>query len=201
MTGRVRLAGALLLALLGGGGALLASGRSWQTVVASRPRPFADAVVHVSGRTLEPALAALGLVALAGAMAVLATRGLARRIVGALLAAVGLAIGWQAVSGLRAVSPARARSLIADARTAAGLDPSRPAQVSVHVTWPALVLVCALAVLLAGLAVAAWGHRWAALSGRYEAPETRADIERQRSQATLWNALDHGEDPTARTQP
>lgn len=201
MKDRARLAGALALVLVGGAGALLASGRAWQTVVVPRPRPFADAIVDVSGRTLEPALAALAVVALAGVVAVLATRGTARRIVGGLVAAVALAIGWQGIAGLQAVSGSRARSLVADARTGAGLDPSRTPHITVQAAWPALVLGCALAVLAAGAAIAVWGHRWAALSGRYEAPETRADADRQRAQVSLWNALDSGDDPTTRPRP
>jgi hypothetical protein len=45
-----------------------------------------------------------------------------------------------------------------------------------------------------------WGHRWAALSGRYEAPDGGAEADRERSDATMWTALDRGDDPTARTE-
>jgi uncharacterized membrane protein (TIGR02234 family) len=196
----VRYAAALVLALVGGAGALLTSGRGWQTIVASRPRPFADEVVDVSGRTLEPAVAALGLVALAGVVAVLATRGIGRRIVGGLLCAAAFTMGWRAVAGLVAVPAGRARSLVADARAGAALDPARTPHVTVHAVWPLLGLGCALALLVAGLAVLVRGHRWARLSGRYEPPETRAEADRQRSDAMMWSALDRGDDPTTRTE-
>ena len=197
MNDRARFGAALGLVVLGGAGALLTSGRAWQTVTAPRPRPFADQVVDVSGRTLEPAVAALGVVALAGVVAVLATRGIARRVVGALLVATAVGLAWAAVAGMQAVSAARARSLVSDARTAAGLDPNRPPRVTVHAEWPALVLVCALFVLLAGVAITAWGHRWIALSGRYEAPAaTRSSADPARSPASLWSDLDRGHDPT-----
>ena len=157
--------------------------------------------MDVSGRTVEPALTALGLVALAGAVAVLATRGIARRIVGVLLAAAAAAMGWRALVGLQAVSASRARSLVSDARTgAAGLDPARAPRVTVHAEWPLIALGCALALLAAGIAVAMSGQRWAGLSRRYEAPETSSEADRQRSDAMLWNALDRGDDPTARTE-
>jgi uncharacterized membrane protein (TIGR02234 family) len=191
MSGRARLAGALGLVLLGGAGALLVSGRAWQTVMAPRARPFTDEVVDVSGRTLEPAVAALGVVALAGVVAVLATRGVARRLVGAALAAAAIAMAWPAVAGLRTVSAQRARSLVSDARTAAGLDPAHPPRVAVHLVWPVLTLLCALAVLVGGIAVASWGHRWLVMSARYEAPAP------QRTHATLWSDLDRGHDPTS----
>lgn len=212
MSARARFGAALGLLVLGGAGALLASGRAWQTVTAPRPRPFADAVVEVSGRTLEPAVAALGVVALAGVVAVLATRGLARRIVGGLLAAAAIGLAWAAIAGMQSVSAARARSLVADARTAAGLDSTRAPHVAVHAVWPVLVLVCALVVLLGGVAIAAWGHRGMALSSRYEAPSgssssapeagqpARSDADAQRSSTTLWNDLDRGHDPTGESR-
>jgi hypothetical protein len=191
MNARARLGGALGLVLLGGAGALLASGRAWQTVTAPRARPFTDEVVNVSGRTLEPAIAALAVVALAGVVAVLATRGIARRFVGVALAGVAIAMAWPAVAGLRSVSAQRARSLVSDARTAAGLDPARPPRVAVHLVWPALTLLCVLAVFVGGIAVALWGHRWLVMSARYEAPAP------QRTHATLWSDLDRGHDPTS----
>jgi uncharacterized membrane protein (TIGR02234 family) len=191
MSARARLGGALGLVLLGGAGALLVSGRAWQTVTARRARPFTDEVVDVSGRTLEPAVAALGVVALAGVVAVLATRGIARRLVGVALAGAAIAMAWLAVAGLRTESAQRARSLVSDARTAAGLDPAHPPRVTVHLVWPALTLLCALVLLAGGIAVALWGHRWLVMSGRYEAPAP------QRSQASLWSDLDRGHDPTS----
>ena len=200
MSARARFGAALVLMLLGGAGALLVSGRAWQTIVAPRPRPFADEVVDVSGRTLEPLVAALGLAALAGVVAVLATRGIARRAVGVLLAAAALAMGWAALAGLHRVSAGKARSLVSDAHTGAGLDPGRSPGITVHAAWPLLAVACALALLAAGAAVAAWGHRWAGLSGRYEAPDVSTEVDRARSDATLWTALDRGDDPTARTE-
>ena len=45
MSARARLSGALGLVLLVGAGALLLSGRAWQTVTAPRSLPFTDEVV------------------------------------------------------------------------------------------------------------------------------------------------------------
>lgn len=196
MTGRARFVATLTLLLVGGAGALLVSGRAWQRIVAPRPRPFTDEVVSASGRTLEPAVAALALVALAGIVAALATRGIARRIVGGVLALLGAAMIWRALVATSAVAPSRARSLVTDARTGAGLEPGVVPRVGVHVTWPLLAALCGLAVLSGGVLLAVWGQRWARLSGRYEAPQTRAEVERQRSDAMLWSALDRGHDPT-----
>jgi hypothetical protein len=102
---------------------------------------------------------------------------------------------------MQSVSATRARSLVADARTAAGLDPTRAPHVTVHAVWPVLVLVCAFVVLLGGAAIAAWGHRGVALSSRYEAPAARASAEAQRTSTALWNDLDRGHDPTGESRP
>jgi uncharacterized membrane protein (TIGR02234 family) len=194
---RARFGVVLGLVALGGAATLLVSGRAWQTLTVPRPRPFADEIVDVSGRTLEPAGAALGIVALAGVVAVLATQGIARRAVGGLLAGAAVGLAWTAIAGLRPVSAARARSLIADARRDTGVDTARPLQVTGHSAWAMLALACALTVLVAGVAIMLWGHRWGALSKRYEAPAVRAGDDGGRSPALLWNDLDRGRDPTS----
>ena len=55
-------------------------------------------------------------------------------------------------------------------------------------------------VLLAGLVIAARGHRWGGMSARYENAEQQPDDADQaaRASVSLWNALDRGEDPTSR---
>ena len=82
-------AAALLGLIIGGALALFASGRSWQTVTAHRARPLADDVLEVTGRTLHPAVTGLAVVALAGVVGILASRGIARRIIGAVLVIAG----------------------------------------------------------------------------------------------------------------
>ena len=103
--GRLTFAAALLGLIVGGALALFASGRGWQTVTAQRARPLADDVLDVSGRTLHPAVTGLAVVALAGVVGILATRGIARRIIGAVLVVAGAIVGWDAVTGLHAISP------------------------------------------------------------------------------------------------
>jgi hypothetical protein len=50
-------------------------------------------------------------------------------------------------------------------------------------------------VAAAGAAVAWRGHRWVAMSARYEsAPRSQPDP--AKAAATMWHALDRGEDPT-----
>ena len=185
---------ALLLDLLGGGGALLVSTRHWQTVTTPRPAPLHDDVLRLSGRTVDAAPTALALVALAGVVAVLATRGVARRVVGAVLAAAGVGLIWRAVASASAVSVRHARTLVSERHPTVDVARAVP-HVETHAAWPVLTLVCGVLVAAAGVLVAWRGHRWQVMSARYEAaPRPAADP--AKPAATLWTALDRGEDPT-----
>lgn len=206
MRSRVEFGLALVLDLLGAAGALLIASRAWQTVVTPRPRPLADDVLRLSGRTVDSAPTALGLVALAGVVAILATRGVARRVVGAALACAGAALVWRSITSMSAVSAARARSLVQAKHSGVGVDGRVIPHVTVHAVWPALSLACGVVVLLAGLLVAVRGHTWLGMSAKYDAPTTRLSAEddtirRARADASMWSALDRGDDPTDRADP
>ena len=176
----------LLLAVVGGALALGASSQAWQTVTAARARPLADQAVAVSGRTLDGAGTALAVVALAGAVALLATRGRARRIVGGLLVLTGVALGWRSVLGLSAVAAGRARELVSAADSGVGVE---RVAVGVHPVWPLLSLASGLLIAGAGVLAVVTAAGWSTMSARYESPAPQTD-------ASLWNALDRGDDPT-----
>lgn len=202
MRSRTEFALALLLDLLGAGGALLIARRNWQTARTPRPRPLADDVLAISGHTLDAATTALGLAALAGVVAVLATRGLARRAVGAMLALAGALLVWRSLSGLTAVSAAKTRSLVQAKHSGVGVDATFVPHVTVHSVWPVLSAGCAVLVLGAGALIAVRGHRWGTMSRRYEPPSGAVSTEesataRARADASMWTALDQGADPTA----
>lgn len=203
MRERAEFALALLVDLLGAAGALVIAGRHWQTALTPRARPLADDVLPLTGHVLDSAATALGLVALSGVVAVLATRGVARRIVGAVLAVAGALLVWRSLTGLRPVSGARARALVESRHSGVGVDAAVVPHVSVHGQWPVLSAACGLLVLSAGLLVAARGHGWAGMSARYEAPSAAplsaedAAAARARADASMWTALDRGADPTA----
>ena len=184
---------ALLLDLLGAGGVLLISVREWQTVRVHRPAPLHDVVLGVGGRTVDSAPTALALVALAGVVAVLATRGLARRGIGGVLALAGLALAWRAVLAGGPIGTGRARSLLATHRRSVDLTGLHPS-VTTHAIWPVLTVLAA-ALIVAGGGLVAWrGAGWQAMSGRYEAPDP--EQESARTATTMWTALDRGQDPT-----
>jgi uncharacterized membrane protein (TIGR02234 family) len=192
---------AVLVQLIGAAGALLAATRAWQTVLTSRPRPFRDDVLHLSGRTVDAAPTALALVALAGVIAVIATRGWVRRMIGGVVALAGALLVWRSFGGLDAVSAARARTLVADKHSGVEIGAST-VHVDVTSTWAVLSAICGALVLLAGLLVVLRGHRWGAMSARYDGPAAAepADVDpeqaRTKANASLWTALDRGDDPT-----
>ena len=164
-----RLALAVVLIAAGAVLALVAAGREWTAAAAGPPLPSRSA--GRSGADLLPWLSAVSWVALAGAGAVTAARGWARRLVGALLVAAGA--GMAAGAGWA----------VAVAGASAG--------------WPAVTGAGGLLVAGAGAVCAARGARWPALGGRYErGARGPADPDPGRPDL-LWAALDRGEDPTA----
>lgn len=207
MTRRTDFVTALALDLLAAAAALLISTRIWQTVVTVRPRPLADDVLLVNGRTVEAAPTALALVALAGVVALVATRGWWRRVIGGVLVLAGTGLVWWSLAGLTPLPADRARALVTARHSGVGVDPAVVPQVSVHALWPWASAVCGVLVVLAGLLALVRGHRWTAMSSRYEpqagglssAPDAAAPGGAEHSSSTaLWSALDRGDDPTSR---
>jgi hypothetical protein len=130
---------------------LLAASRTWAEVmthqVSSLP-PYTD---EVTGTELHGWLPALGFVALAGAGALVATRGWVRVAVGVLLTALGLTAAWTGARGLDG-----------------GL-------------WPATCAAAGVALAAVGVLTARRGRSWPGLGTRYErttsaAPETTEDL-------------------------
>jgi uncharacterized membrane protein (TIGR02234 family) len=187
---------ALATDLVGGAAALLLAGRSWQSVVVPRQPPLADDVVRLSGRTLDAAVTGLALVALAGIVAVLATRGLARQIVGVLIALSGLLLGWRAIGDIDRVSASRALSLVTGARGSVGVDSSSVAQVTTQPAWPMLTAGAAALIVAAGALVASLGAGWSSMSSRYDAPAPASRPQGPQADEAIWSALDRGTDPT-----
>jgi hypothetical protein len=172
---------AILGCLLAGCTILFASGRDWvvRTDVAHR-------AVGVSGHALVKSSTVWGLVAVAGVVAIAATRRWGRVPVGLALAACGVVVVVLCAGTLGDVrSPART------------LGPPRalPDRLVVReraTAWPYVTLGAGVVLALSGLLVAVRGPRWAGLGARYDVP-----ADRPRTDADLWAAQDRGEDPTA----
>ncbi len=132
----------------------------------------------------------LAVLGLAGAVAVLAARGWLRVTVGILLLLAGVII-TVAGAGFDA----------GEALGAERIDPAATARTA----WPLLAACCGAGLILAGLLVAVRGRGWSGLSRRYETPSAPTEAARpplpeagQPAERELWEALDRGEDPTAR---
>lgn len=139
MTGRRGLTVAVLTVAAGAGLVLFGASRVWWVEVVSRPAPLRPEEIAHNGSSLAPLLPALGLVALAGAGGLLATRAWARRLVGALLGVVAVGVVVAVVGALRGAGP----------------------------VWPAVCLLGALLIGAAGALAVGYGGRWPEMGARY----------------------------------
>jgi LPXTG-motif cell wall-anchored protein len=139
MTDRRGLTVAVLAVAAGAGLVLLGASRVWWVEVVPRPAPLRPEEIAHTGSSLAPLLPALGLVALAGAGGLLATRRAARRLVGALLGVVAVALVVTVAGAIRGAGP----------------------------VWPAACLAGAALIGLAGGLAVGYGGRWPEMGARY----------------------------------
>jgi uncharacterized membrane protein (TIGR02234 family) len=202
VNGRRWLGLALIADLLGATVTLISVGRSWQRAVVTRQAPLTDAVLHLSGRDLEPAISGFGFIALAGVVALAASRGFGRRLIGAALVISGVVIIWFTAQAMTPVSTSQARASVP---SGVGVDASSTAKVNLILSWPVLSLFGGLVVVIAGLLAVVFAGRWSEMAARYDAPSSPSRTEQTadttRGDLSLWTALDRGDDPTARTEP
>lgn len=195
-----RLLGTSVAACLAGAAlALSGATRVWSVQVTERPGLTALRV-STTGAAQAPWLVGLALVALAGAGALLATRGVTRRLLGVLLTLTGLGVALAAITARLGLHPG-----------AAG-----PAATF----WPIACAAGGALIIAAGLTAARRGHTMPAMSSRYErteapspavppaaspAPTVPAGLSRPQAQEpataaadnrAAWDALDRGDDPT-----
>jgi uncharacterized membrane protein (TIGR02234 family) len=178
---------ALLAGAVGAGLILLAVRQRWAQAVFTPPKPLSPQVVDVSGADLVPLASALAVAALAGLAAVIATRGVLRRVSGVLLAIFGAGAGAAVTASVTAASvlgvaaghvasPEYAAVSGAAGSTTGGSQGGAAVVVSgaaghavmAGTPWRVAVLCGALLVFLAGLATVARGPRWPVMSARYE---------------------------------
>lgn len=158
----------ILLAIVGGGAALLAWSQTWfDLVLVTGAGAGAGAVIAVTGQVASPAVAALGLAALAlgGALAI-AGRGI-RVVLGVLAALLGgcvlLATGITLGDPVAAVGPA-----VTDATGVAGSAPTAELVAGSTATfWPAVAIVGGVLIVAAGVLALATGLAWPESSRRY----------------------------------
>jgi uncharacterized membrane protein (TIGR02234 family) len=143
---------------------LLAVSRTWVHAVVQ------DALagrlsVDANGRQAAPVVAAVALVALAGAVAVLTLRTVGRFVAGLLLVLSGSAAAAAAIAVVREPSGAL-RSVVSGATGRSG-DALPVAQ---QTAWPWVAAAGAVLVLLGGAVAVARARRWSGLSEKYDAP-------------------------------
>jgi uncharacterized membrane protein (TIGR02234 family) len=140
------------------------------------------------GSDVAPGLVACALVALAGSVGVLGTRGLGRRIVGGVLAVVGVVVIATALRVVldAAVAVRHSLSVVTGSRSVT------PDIVSLSWWWCLLAALGGFAVLVAGILTGLHGGRWPVMAGRYDAPSDA----RRGAAVDPWALLDRGEDPT-----
>ena len=179
------LAATLLLGALGAGLVFVASRQAWGYVRTTPPKPLPASNVAVTGAQLVPYADALVLAGLATLAAILASRGLLRRITGVLLAGIGAGLAAAAVTITQAGAISAANANVGPATAAAGsvLDGGNvaaPAVPNVAGTvprvafaatgWQTVVLLGAIAMVGAGLLVVYRAGRLAVMSSRYDSP-------------------------------
>ena len=185
---------ALLTGAVGAGLVLLALRAQWAQAVFTPQKPLTAEVVNVSGNDLVPLAGGLALAALAGLIAVIATRGVVRRAVGVLLALFGAGAGAAVLTTVTAAtvlsvaagqvaSPeSAALSGAAGSTTSGGSSGSGAVVVSgaaghaimTGAPWHVAVIIGALLIFAAGLVTALRGQDWPVMSARYDAPGARA---------------------------
>jgi len=188
-----------ILALAGAGLAAIAAALTWWSADYSDPLTGA-LTVTATGSSCVPELVPLALVGLAGFGAALATRGLARRLVGVVIGLCGVAIA--VLSGLQfSNAPA---SLVTQLTRPA--DPVGAA--ALHPLGPALGVLAGMLLAAAGTLVLLGLGARRRLGSRYDAPTRSAGRAATPAQnraaadsaevdpADWWKALDAGADPT-----
>jgi uncharacterized membrane protein (TIGR02234 family) len=180
-----RVLGGVCLGLVGAAGLLWgASTLSWYTV-----SPAGRAPLVFSGAQVSPSLTGFAWVALAGVAGLVATGGVARRVMAGLLCVAGLAV---AVIGL-----------VGWTRTEYAADSAGPAPPGATLPPPPLTITPApllavaggLLLLAVGVFVLVREPRLARLGARYAAPGARpVEVDPDRA---AWQDLDAGRDPTA----
>jgi uncharacterized membrane protein (TIGR02234 family) len=179
----------LLLGVAGAGLAFLATRQGWAQVRTIPPKPLPPSHVTVNGSALVPYADALAVAGLATLAAVLATRGLARRLTGVLLALLGTTLAASAFTATTAaaisaassnVGPATAgaSSVVGGGGSASAAVPNvagAAPRVLFHAAgWQTLLVAGALAMVAAGALVLWRADRMAVMSGRYDSPTGQA---------------------------
>jgi len=178
---------AVLAALAGGGAlALVAAQAVWVRATGAGDgfqTPF-------TGAELATGQVACALVAMAGAVAVIATRGVGRRLVAVVLTVVGVVLVVGPVRVLAEPAGAARHPLALVTGGAQGL----PRSVALAWWWPLLAVVGGVSVVTGAVLTVLRGGGWPVMAARFESPARAGS--RALAPGDAWARLDRGEDPT-----
>ena len=186
----------LLLGAAGAGLVVLAVRQAWAQAIFTPPRPLPAQDISVTGQQLVPLASALALAALACLAAVIATRSVARRAAGALLAVLGAGAAAAAPPGC-GPRPCSPRPRPAPWPAPRRVDDERHVTRGCHARdrhrrfaghavmagapWRAAAVAGAVVIVLAGLATVWRGPRWPVMSARFDRASQRAAGRRPRA--------------------
>jgi uncharacterized membrane protein (TIGR02234 family) len=182
---------ACLLLLAGAGTAWVSGSLTWFSVevpTAARGTVAASA----TGAQIQPTVTAVAAVLLAAVAATVALSGIARRVLGVLVALAGVAAGWTTVARV-ATPPTPAELVSARAGLNTGGQPVGTSPVTTT-AGPWVAVGAAVLAVAAGVLLVVRERRMARLGARYAAPGSAAapsDPDR-----AAWEQLDDGGDPT-----
>ncbi|WP_433496914.1 Trp biosynthesis-associated membrane protein [Sphaerimonospora sp. CA-214678] len=184
----------------GAGLVLLAAGRTWATAVFGPEQGRIGAGrVDLTGGDLVAWLTPAALAALAALAAVLAARGVARRVIGVVIALFGAAIVAGAWDGTRTPTiVAAARENITTAVVSSSGFATTVSQV-----WPWAAAAGGLILVAGGVTAVIRAGHWPGMSGKYDRPgggnrtPGGPDGGGRTGERAMWDALDEGVDPTS----
>jgi uncharacterized membrane protein (TIGR02234 family) len=189
MTARREMTVTALAVVVGAVLVLLAVSQTWMTVAWAAP-DYPQVRVRLDGGDASPVARACGYVALAGLVALVATRRSGRRVVGALLTLAGLGV-VVACGFFWWLGDVVADSALTHAAGESTLTASDVTTTVTTTPWPFLAAAGGALIIGAGAWALVRGPGWPALGLRYDAPTARRYAEDD-----PWVALDKGEDPT-----
>jgi hypothetical protein len=194
VTARREYGGAIAACITGAGLVLLTLRESWARVIYAAPSPLPSGSVSVSGQNLRPGAGGLALAALACLAAVIATRGLARRLAGLAMAGLGAWAGWLVSAPVHAAAViSAAAGQASSGEFAGGSLPGGNSAIgggtgsgggglpaigaASHVVlatfpWRSAAVAGAIVVIAVGLVTAWRGPGWPVMSSRFDRPDT-----------------------------
>lgn len=183
---------ACLLLLLGAGSLWVSGTLTWFSVTVPTATR-GELSTAATGAQLQPAITAVAALLLAAVAATVALSGIARRVLGVVVALAGVAAGWATLAQV-VTPPTPAQLVSAREGLSTGGRPIGTSVVSASV-WPWLAVAGAVVAVLAGGLLAVREARMARLGARYAAPGTPTDEPADPDRAA-WEQLDDGRDPT-----